>query len=179
MPNHVSPSPESIARIDELVHQIDGLPDPRVRAAVIELVQAVMGLHKSAFERMLEIINDTEQSAMVMDTFASDELVSSVLVLHGLHPDDLETRVHRALDQLCRHFHSRGAGIKLLEFDGESVRVRFTGTRPGAGPAARPVIENVFYQAAPEITNLIIEGAEEREHAGFVPLSALVGTSQP
>ena len=71
-------------------------------------------------------------------------------------------------------FDSRGAGITLLDVNGARVRVRFSGSRPGSGPAAKRVIEDVLYEAAPEMEDLIVEGVEEPPVSGFVPLSQLV-----
>src|SRR6516225_9423191 len=91
--------------IEELVRKVETLPDG---GAAVELVQALMALHADAIARMLEIAGANAVAAM-----AEDELVSSVLALHGLHPHDFETRVRRAIDKLQLHFDSRGAGIEL------------------------------------------------------------------
>jgi hypothetical protein len=171
-----SPSKESIARIDQLVASVQALPDPSARAVAVELVQAVMSLHASALERMLEVVATSAPEAV--ELFAADDLVSSVLVLHGLHPDDFETRLARAIDGLLRFFDSRGAGIEVLDAGPEAVRVRFTGSRPGAGAAARRVIEDAIYEAAPEVGELIVEGVEEEPEAGFVPLASLLASQQ-
>jgi len=168
---------ESIARIEELVRRIESLPDPSARRAAVDLVQAVMGLHEAALARMLEVVAAAGNGAATMEAMAADDLISSVLCLHGVHPDDVETRLRRAIDKLHRYFDSRGAGIVLLEFNPELVRVRYTGTRAGSGAAAKQVIEETIYEAAPEIVNLVIEGTEERD-PGFVPLANLMA-SQP
>ena len=52
--------------------------------------------------------------------YASDDLVASLLVLHDLHPDDLETRVRHILAKLPGHPELMGV------FDGV-VRVRVAG----------------------------------------------------
>lgn len=165
---------ESFAHIDELVRRVELLPDPFARDAALELVQAVMGLHRSAIERILETVN----AGGAMEALASDQLVSSVLAMHDLHPDDLETRIGRALEKLQFHFDSRGAGITLLKADAETVRVRYTAARAGAGEAARRLIEEAIAEAAPEVANVVIEGVEEGHQNGFVPLADLVATQR-
>ncbi len=166
-------SNESIARIGELVRKTESLLDPAARAVAIDLVQAVMDLHASALERILELAARESPSGNLTGAMSSDDLVSGILVLHGLHPDDLETRVRRTLQKLRVYFDSRGAGIELIGFKGEALQLRFVGSRPGAGTAAKQLIEDAIYEAAPEIATLTIEGIEERQDAGFVPLSAL------
>ena len=162
------------ARIDELVRTTESLADPFARALAIDLVQAVMGLHATALSRILEIVS----AGGTLEAMAADDFVSSVLVLHGLHPDNLGTRVDRAIEKLRRFFDPRGAGITLLQADSELVRVRFTGARPGSGAAAKQVIEDVIYEAAPEIAALVIEGVDEQRESGFVPLTDLVPAQQ-
>jgi len=170
-----SPSKELLARIDELVHRTEALPDPHARASAIELVQGVMALHASVLARMLEIISATASGAQATEALLSDDLVSSVLVLHGLHPEDLETRVRRAVDKLRLFFDSRGGRIELLASSSELVRVRVTLARPGSGAAAKQVIEDAIYEAAAEVTAVVIEGADDdRRDAGFVPLADLL-----
>lgn len=163
---------QSIGKIEELVGRVELLPDGYARDAAVELVQAVMALHRDVLERMMEIV----AGGAGLRALASDELVSSVLAMHGLHPDDLETRVHRAIEKLQFYFDSRGAGVKLLELEGETVRLRYTSARPGAGSAAKQIIEETIYQAAPEIADVLVEGVEERHESGFVPLADLVAT---
>lgn len=165
-------SKDSIARIEELVHQVEALCDPAARSLAVELVQAVMGLHAAALERLVEL------APQALEAMAKDELVASVLVLHGLHPDDFDTRFGRAVEKLHEFFDSRGSGIEVLETGPELVRVRFTGTRPGAGAAAKPIIESVIYEAVPEIGSLIVDGADEEHEPGFVPLASLLATQR-
>jgi hypothetical protein len=164
-----------VAEIDELVRKVQQLPDP-ARTISVDLVQAVMNLHAAALERMLEVVAATAPATI--EALAADELVSRVLVLHGLHPDDFTARLERALDRLQRHFDSRGARVEVLEAAPEVIRVRFTGNRPGAGAAARKLIEDVIYEATPEVGSLIVEGVEEEQPEGFVPLASLLATSQ-
>ena len=173
-----STSKQAVARIDELVRKVEALPDPFAREAVIELLQAVMELHSEALGRTLEIVSAAGDGASAIEALSADDLVASVLVLHGLHPDDVETRVRRAIDKLRLFFDSRGAGIDLVTLEPDAVRVRFTGARPGAGAAAKQVIEDAIYEAAPEIESLVIEGIEEQRASGFVPLSDLAA-AQP
>ena len=169
---------ESIAHIDELVRRIEALPDPFARALAVDLVQAVMTLHASALRRILQILGSTSNEGLVLEAMTGDDLVSSVLALHQLHPDDCNTRVRRAVDRLRRFFDSRGVAITLLELSSELVRVRLTAQRPGAGSAAKQIIEDAISEAAPEIGMLLIEGIEEKRDPGFIPLSDLIA-AQP
>jgi hypothetical protein len=166
---------QSMAQIDELVSKIETLPDPTARRAAVELVRAVMDLHAAALDRILEI---TAVSApQTIEALGADDLVSRVLVLHGLHPDDFHTRFTRAFEKLERYFDSRGARIELLEVTPGGARVRFAARRSGAGAAARQMIEDVIYESTPELGELIVEGIEEEHETAFVPLASLLRTT--
>ena len=172
----MTPSDGSISRIDELVHRIESLPDAEARSTAIDLVQAIMSLHAAALERVLDIVDASAPE--LLPALGADEVVSRVLVLHGIHPEDFGTRFARAIDRLQRYFDSRGAGIEVLEAVPERIRVRFTGNRPGSGPAARKSIEDAIYEMVPEVGELIVEGAGEEHESGFVPLASLLAAQQ-
>jgi hypothetical protein len=161
-----------ISQIDELMLKLNALPDPAAHAVAVELVQAVMSLHAAALDRILEIV--AALAPEVIKELGADDLVSRMLVLHGVHPDDFPTRLGRAIDELQCFFDSRGAGIQVLEAGPERIRVRVNGSRPGSRPAAREAIEDVIYETVPEVGELIVEGAEEEHGAGFVPLASLL-----
>ncbi len=171
-----SSTKDSISRIDELVARLQALPESSARLLAVDLVQAVMSLHADTIDRMLELVAGSAPNAL--PAFGADPLVSAVLALHGLHPDDFETRFARVMDRLREYFDSRGAGIEVLDGSPERIHLRFQGKRPGSAPAARQVIEDAVYEATPEIAELIIEGLEEEVAAGFVPLTSLVA-NQP
>jgi hypothetical protein len=76
-----------IQRIEELVGKIETLADPDAQANARELVQSLMDLHGAGIERILETVADSGPSGMeVIDALARDPLVSSLLLLYGLHP---------------------------------------------------------------------------------------------
>ena len=177
-PPEETPSQAAIARIEALVRDAESLPDPHAREAALELVRAVLALHATALERMVAAISGCDGGARALEAVVSDDLVSSVLALHGVHPESVETRVRRAFDKLCVFFDSRGGRIELLSLDSEGVRLRVSGSRPGFGAAAHQAIEDAIYQAAPEIGSVEIEGAEDPAGAGFVPLEVLAGVTR-
>ncbi len=164
---------DGISQIDELILKVNALPDPAARAVAVELVQAVMRLHATALQQVLDLVSVSAPE--VVGRLAADETVSRVLVLHGIHPDNFDQRFARALDRLQHYFDSRGAHIEVLDASAELVRVRFQG-RPGSGAAARKVIEDAVYEAAPEVGELIVEGTEVEHEPGFVPLESLLAT---
>src|SRR5215468_8694511 len=87
-------------RIERLIARIEAAPDPSARADALELTRSLMELHGAALDRLMDIVARAGASGYaLMDDFASDDLVASLLLLYGLHPHDLETRVRKALDK--------------------------------------------------------------------------------
>jgi len=170
---------ESVARIDGLVQHLDSTADPASRVAAKELVQSLMDLHGGAIERILEIVSKAgESGAGIIKSLGRDELVSSLLILYELHPDDFETRVRRGLEKVRRAVSSRGATLELLAVEGGTVHVRVnTSGGHSCGSTARDIesaIREALLETAPDAVDVLIEGAQDESGAsGFVPLTSL------
>jgi hypothetical protein len=176
MPENSVLSQEWIDKIEGLVHRAESLDAPG-RTVAIDLLQAVLDFHAASLDRMLEITaeqGNNAQSNDLIEQFASDDLISSMLLLHDLHPDDLETRVHRAVGKLAGMFRSLGAELSLLSIETGRVRLHFESARPWSGTPVRASVENALLQAAPEISTVIIEGLKEPAPANFVPVTKLL-----
>jgi len=113
-------------------------------------------------ERALELIHDNAGQELV-DKIGEDPLVSNLLILHGLHPLDLETRIRRALDEVKPRLGLHGGDVDLISVmaDG-TVRLQLSGNCHGC-PSSRITlkssIEGALYRAAPDIMALEVEGA--------------------
>jgi Fe-S cluster biogenesis protein NfuA len=141
-------------QIEELVAKIRGANDP-VRQAALDLVQAVMEFHASGIDRMMEIAADSGDAGwQIIDAFAADEIVSNLLVLHGLHPVDLETRVRGALDRVRPYLNSHGGNVDLIEVNDGVVRLRLIGSCngcPSSSVTLKTAIEKAIHEAAPDV----------------------------
>src|SRR5438270_1590483 len=113
MPQEVQEHHRQAARIETLVQEVAAFPDPRARATAEELVQALLDMYGEGLARLLELTAQTEASGLdLIDTFAGDDLLSSLFMLHGLHPLDIETRVMQALDVVRQYFKSHGCYVE-------------------------------------------------------------------
>lgn len=160
--------------IEELLRRIESASDPHVRSTAQELVQAVMDLHAAGLERIIEILGAAGSAGKsAIDSLSGDDLVSSLLVLYGLHPRTIEDRLTQALDKIRPSVKKRGGEIELLHFTDGAVRLRLQAN--GNAATLKELVEAAVYQAAPDIASLTIEGPEERQ--AFVPLDMLRGSS--
>lgn len=161
--------------IEELIRKIESAADSSLRTTAQELVQLVMELHGAGLERMLEIIRGTGGPGEVaIERLGQDELVSSLLVLYGLHPLDIEARVAGALDRARSRLRMHDAEVELVSIEDGAVRLQLHANGQGCGSTAqslKQMVEEAVYQAAPDIAGLAIEGVPEKQ--SFVPLEML------
>jgi Fe-S cluster biogenesis protein NfuA len=170
--------PKQIARIEELVNEIEALPDPNSRATAAELVQLLLEFYGQGLSRMLALAGQSGGSETgVVSAFAKDPLVSQLLMLHGIHPLELSTRVGRALDKVRPLLHSHGGDVELLGIEEGRVRLKLQGSCHGCPSSTltlKNAIEEALYEFAPDISGLDVAGlVEPRPPSGFVPLETV------
>ena len=105
--------------------------------------------------------------------------MSSLLLLYGLHPVDLETRVHQALDKVRPLLKSHGGNVDLLGIADGVVRLQLQGSCHGCPSSAQTLhnaIEAAIDEFAPDVVELKVEGVAVHAPpvSGFVPLAQLV-----
>jgi hypothetical protein len=164
---------EQVGRIDELVRKLESSPDSSLRGTARDLVQSLMELHGAGLERILEIVSSTggDAGAALVQSLAHDELVSSILVLYGLHPEDFETRVRRGLDKVRPFLRSRGASLNVIAITGDQIRLKIDG--PG-GVELQDAVHEALLETAPDAAHIDIEGGVDRaRNSSFVPLTSL------
>jgi Fe-S cluster biogenesis protein NfuA len=171
---------QRIGSLEELLRKIESAADPSLRTTVQELVELVMSLHGAGLQRMLELTRaEGEPGQAVIQKLSRDELVASLLVLHGLHPMTMEERAGQALDKVRSRLRPHGADVELLSVEDGAIRLRLHVKSQGCGSTAqslKEMVEEAVYQAAPDLTALTIEGDAQRQ--SFVPLEML-RTIQP
>ena len=139
--------------VDEAVARIEALLDGfREREKAEELVQALMEVYGAGLERILAIVRDSGEA--VLERMADDKLVASLLLIHGLHPIDAETRIRRALERIGKRLPQPDA-LELVTVTGGVARVKVNN---GAAPLAE-LVERALRDAAPEVEHVEIEGA--------------------
>jgi Fe-S cluster biogenesis protein NfuA len=169
---------DDMQRIGGLVQEIESIADPAVRAATKDLVQSLMDLHGAALEKALEIVADAGEPGMsIIDRLGRDSLVSSVLILYGLHPEDIETRAIKAVERVQPQLRKQGFEVELLGVHDSAIHLRVeTGSHTCGSTAktAQATLEAAMYEAAPDLSSLLIEGLEEKPASGFVALDKLM-----
>ncbi|MGB8652440.1 MAG: NifU family protein [Mycobacteriales bacterium] len=162
-------------RIEQLLEaSATGGPVARERAE--ELVRLVVDLYGAGLERMLDLAYErgalTEQ---LLDDLAGDELVASLLLVHGLHPWSVQERVERALAAVRPYLGSHGGDVHLVGVTDEGVALlRMTGSCDGCPSSSVTLtlaVESAIRDAAPEV--LAIELEEAPAGPAVIPVAAL------
>lgn len=176
MPPHAGPGREfqgRVRRVEALVAALEACPDPAAREGARELVRALLDLHAAGLAKVLHLASlPGEPGLALVDRFARDGLVGSLLLLHGLHPVAPEVRVAEAPDRVRPRLRARGGDVELLGVGAEVVRLRLRGD-PSSGPALRLAVEEAVVEAAPDVPAIDIEEAWDRPPSGRVPLPLL------
>ena len=100
----------------------------------------LLQLYGAGLSRMVAILARTPgaEAARLAGQIAHDELVGSALILHGLHPLDIRTRVTQSVSTACgSHSVSTPPDVKLLGIDDDGVVAAAVDGR-AASVAGRP-----------------------------------------
>lgn len=152
-------------RIEELIAALETLDDPPARESAQELLQVVLDLHTNGLARLLDIVSSAgAMDDAMLEAFGRDASVAALLLLHGLHPQDLPTRVSRAVEKMRPLLGVQGIQIELLDAAEEAVRVKVAGRLQGKHNSVgelRQEIELAIFEAAPEAMRVDIAGLQD------------------
>ncbi|MGZ3496416.1 MAG: NifU family protein [Vulcanimicrobiaceae bacterium] len=167
----------SSERIEALLQSFAGaLPPAQARAKAEELVGTLVRLYGAALSRILHVLREAygDDARGVLEQLTQDELVGSVLVLHGLHPLSLEERIEKALDTVRPYIASHGGRVELLGIDGSIARLRMAGSChgcPSSNATLKLAVERAILEACPEIAEVQAEGAQRSDSGSLQILS--------
>ncbi|MEO7167081.1 MAG: NifU family protein [Spartobacteria bacterium] len=159
---------KQLNRVEEIITALESTPDLAVREQVRELIQTLLELHGTGLEQILSVVYDAAGGgAAMIEDLSRDQLVSGLLLLHGLHPLDLETRVRNAIEEVKPRLGLHGGSVDLLGVtpDGR-VQLKLQGNChecPSSRLTLRFSIEEALYAAAPDLTGLDVEGLPDEE----------------
>jgi Fe-S cluster biogenesis protein NfuA/nitrite reductase/ring-hydroxylating ferredoxin subunit len=155
---------ERVTRMEALLGEIETLSDPNARSKAAEVVGVLLELYGEGLARMMEVVAEGDERERTFDAFAEDELVSHLLLLHGLHPLDLETRVVRALEEVRPYLLSHGGNVELLGVEEGVARLRMQGSCSGCPSSTvtlKLAIEEAIQKTAPDLERIQAEGVAE------------------
>lgn len=159
--NAPTPWLERMGRLEELVRRAERLPDENARSLARELVQMLLDVHGEGMRRLLAAASrDSVTPPAVVSACTEDDLLASLLMLHGLHPEPLRARVDRALAKVRPLLHSHQGDVELLSLDNDVARLRLTGTCktcPASAETLKKTVEEALYEEAPDLAGYEVE----------------------
>ena len=154
-------SDQLIERVQTLTAQLEEHPDLHARAVADELVAAIIQLYGEGLERIFAALDDG-----IRDRLADDGVVASLMLIHGLYPIDLETRVKEALESVRPYMESHGGDVELLAIEDGVARMRLVGhceSCPASESTLELAIKKALEETAPDLEGLEVEGVTRPE----------------
>ena len=151
-------------RIEPLLDEIRSMVSPLAWGRVEAVMSATVELYGEGLRRIVDVVARAKVGAdEIRGRLLADELVESLLLLHGLHPEGLAERVAHALERVRPYLGSHGGGIEVLSADDRSgeVRLRLAGSCDGCPSSLLTVklaVEGAIRDLAPEVTHIEVEG---------------------
>jgi len=136
-------------RIEGLLQKVEACPDPAMKETARELVRELLDFHREGLERMVALATD--------ERLATDPKVAPLLLLHGLHPEPLETRIGRALERVRPYLASHGGSVELVGVEEGRVHLRLQGSCdgcPSSSATMKGAIEEAILAAAPDAAGI-------------------------
>src|SRR5271154_6872726 len=142
-----------------------------------QLVREVVGLYGAGLERIIQLADDPG----LAERLATDDLVASLLLVHGVHPHDVHRRVSDALDRVRPYLGSHGGDVHLVDItdglEGGTVWLQFAGSCkscPSSAVTLELAVEDAIRAAAPEILSIEIVSAESDSTVTVIPAESLL-----
>ena len=133
---------EKMRQLGALVGELGQVPGGGSKVATRELVQLLMEVHRTGLERMMELVfqagsESGASGGAIIDRLGQDPIVRNLLLLYSLHPDELETRVLRALDVARARLRKLDGRVDLVSFHEGAVQVRIHTSGHSRGSAIK------------------------------------------
>jgi Fe-S cluster biogenesis protein NfuA/nitrite reductase/ring-hydroxylating ferredoxin subunit len=150
---------ELVGDVERLLADLEALGDPLAAERATAVMQALLELYGAGLARIVEEISARDDGTLAA-AFADDELISHLLLLHGLHPVSLNDRVLGALDEVRPYLESHGGNVELVDVEEPVVWLRMQGSCsgcPSSSVTLKLAIEDAIHKAAPEIEDVVAE----------------------
>ena len=172
-----APDPAAVGERIEALLEASAVGGPVARERAEELIRLVVDLYGAGLERVLELTH--EAGALdddLLAAMAGDRLVSSLLLVHGLHPYGVADRVQRALDDVRPYLGSHGGDVRLVEVTDEGVvRLELLGSCDGCASSSVTLelaVDEAVRAAAPEVVAIEVQETAPAA-AGLITVDSL------
>ncbi len=156
-----------LARLDAVLGQLEQTPG-RTAELALEAVEMLTEVYGEALARVTDLAADGTRA---LDRLTDDELLRHLLLLHHIHPDPLDRRVARAVDDLRPQLRAHGAEIAFVRVQDEVARISLSASSCGGGAALRDLVREQVLTFAPELA--AVDVVAPVPAPALIPLAAL------
>jgi Fe-S cluster biogenesis protein NfuA len=152
-------------RIQKLMEEIDALPEGQTKEMMQDCLQDMVSFYGCGLKRILDIVSNGNSSAAkdIYNKLIEDGFVSSLLLIHDLHPLDLKTRLHLALEKVRPYIDGHGGHIEILSIENGIAKIKLSGNCKGCPSSENTLelgIKKAVEECCPDLLGLEVEGVE-------------------
>jgi len=159
---HAAAMNQAGARIQELVEQLEISLDPAARGMFQECMESVLSFYGHGLTRVLQLAAEAgPEGRKVYNRIVHDSVLRGLLLIHDLHPTDLEARLREALDNVRPYLESHGGNVELISLRDDVARLRLQGTCKSCASSMVTLelaIKHAIDEACPELSGFEVEG---------------------
>jgi Fe-S cluster biogenesis protein NfuA/nitrite reductase/ring-hydroxylating ferredoxin subunit len=152
-------------RIQQLLEKIEALPAASTRELIHEFMEATLAFYGQGLARILQVVSERgTDGEEIYQLLVSDKVIRGLLLIHDLHPADLETRLRGALDEVRPYLQSHGGNVELISLSNEAARLRLQGSCQSCASSAVTLelaIRHAIEEACPDLPRFEVEGLAE------------------
>src|SRR5258706_1597582 len=116
-------------RIQKLIERIETLPYPAAKELIQECMEAVLAFYGQGLTRILQVVNEADaESQKVYRKLIHDDVIKGFLLIHDLHPLDVEARLGEALEKVRPYLKSHDGYVEVVCLENGITRMRLHGT---------------------------------------------------
>lgn len=156
---------EEHRRLQELILQAEELRDPTARALFSECLHSLLAFYGNGLARVLQVVQECGTEAQAAyDRLVNDSIVRGLLLIHGLHPQDLPTRLQQAIERVRPYMESHGGNVELLQLENDVAKLRLQGackTCPSSAITMELALRHAIEEFCPDLMGMEVEGASQ------------------
>jgi hypothetical protein len=159
-----------LQRMQTAMSALDEIGDATAHSVAKDLVDALLDLHGIALAKTMAVVLNGENGRALAERLAADDYVAATMLLHGLHPEDPETRLRKKISAMRPHWGVRGFRVDLAEVSASSAKAHILWSNPTVDRRAVLLeVEAALTDAAPDLDAISLEEVERAEPKSAAP----------
>jgi Fe-S cluster biogenesis protein NfuA/nitrite reductase/ring-hydroxylating ferredoxin subunit len=154
-------------RIQRLLEKIELLPYPAAKELINECMEAVLAFYGAGLNRILQVVSqDGAEGRKVYRDLVHDDVIKGLLLIHDLHPLNLEARLREALEKVRPYLKSHGGNVELVSLENDIAKLRLQGTCESCASSSVTLelaIRQAIEQACPDLVHFEVEGVAQEK----------------